>query len=149
MRKLFLAAAILSTSCSANPRTYALDGTYGSLDHSGEMHRLLSGNDYTYTVKRLSLRFDPQSKTNAVDSIDNTGLRIVATRSPASPGEPHAVLYEKTVPIGIVLTPSNPSAEVAGISFTLPKEIVDRADYVGLALVDEKLMWPLSQDPDK
>ena len=96
-------------------------------------------------MRRLDLTFDPQAKSNAVEKINNPSLRFVAIEEKGD-GTPQKVLFQSEVPISASLDSSNRSATAENLTFTVPRTAVEGADHVGLAVVGERLMWPIDTD---
>ena len=142
-------AAILATAmlagCNGSRMSHSLDGSYGSLGFEGTVDRQIQGENYVYTVRRLDLKFDPEAKSNATDRISNASLRFVATVKTPD-GAPYRVTYESHVPVQAELDASHRTTSIRNVEFVVPKSAVDSADHAGLALVDGRLMWPISTE---
>ncbi|TCZ77611.1 hypothetical protein [Lysobacter sp. N42] len=140
-----LLLAPLLASCSNGEMAKSLDGSYGSLAFKGQVERRIEGVNYVYSVQRLDLTFDPQAKSNATDRIINPSLRFVAIEEKGD-GTPQKTLFESEVPIRARLNSSNRAVTVENLTFVVPRHAVESADHVGLAVVGERLMWPIETD---
>ena len=142
---LLLAGVCILTSCSPAPRTFELNGSYGTLVYKGTVERVSNGSNYVYTVKNLVLTYSPFAQINMTDEI-KVNVEFVATTRPPSGEGPWKRIFVQTHQTSDVLHTSAPTLTIKEVSFTVPKDVVDKADSVGLTVTDGKILWPFAEE---
>lgn len=122
-----------------------LDGSYGTLKYKGVVERSLEKSDCRYTVKNLSLKYSVFSTLNMTKEI-RVSVALVATQRPQSGEGSWKRIFEQTQKTGYVLTLTSPKATITNLVFTIPKEVVEQADHVGLSVTDGKFLWPIGDE---
>ena len=118
---------------------YSLKGTYGTLIYDGIVSRIDRGKDFEYSIPELKLEFDPDGRTNPTQRIDLKAIRLVATVKPADGKGRSSILYREDSAAAAVLTEDSPTATIRDLRFTVSKEIVTKADYLGFSAVEREI----------
>jgi hypothetical protein len=142
--KWILAALALTAvnATAAEPKSYALQGIYGSLAYQGEVTREDAHGSVLFRVENLRITLDPQAATNATTQLNSPSIRLV-TSVLGRNGEKATVTYEALVPTSITLSAQSPSAVVENLQFSVPAVTLQSAEYAGLSVTDGRLLWPM------
>ena len=139
-------ALIATTAASAGePKTYALDGAYGSLAYEGKVQRIEGQDSVLFHVKKLRLTLVPTADVNATDQVIRPSIRLVTTTR-APDGVKAVATYEALIKTGVTLNASEPVAVIENLVFSVPSTTISSADYAGLSVTDGRLSWPMHQD---
>jgi hypothetical protein len=128
-----------------------LDGAYGSLVYKGVVERSIEEDVYKYTIENLSLRYSVFSRLNITKEIQ-VSVVLVATQRPPSGQGSWKRIFKEVHETGALLTFTSPKTTITNLVFTIPREIVQQANHVGLSVTDGRLLWPiggeLKAEPD-
>jgi hypothetical protein len=151
-----LLALIFTTACTSHIQaqeptakspvtTYEMKSANGTLAlvYEGKVERREAPMGYEYLLKHLKLRFNPNAEANTFKEIKVKEIFIVATKKPTEGDGPYTVLHRDKRQTIIVLNASSPTATLENIKYFLPKEIVEKADHVGLVITDGELALPM------
>ena len=146
MNWILTALALIAFSApAAESRTYALDGSYGSLAYEGKVQRIEGQNSVLYHVENLRLTLDPTADVNATDQVVRPSIRLVTTTR-APDGVKALATYEALIQTDITLSASEPVVILDNLTFSVPTVTLSSADYAGLSVTDGRLRWPMHQD---
>lgn len=127
-------------------KTYQIKGAYGTLTYEGNVERTETEKEYEYLIVKIKFEFDPTGTVNATKEIAAKEIQLVAMKKPAEGKGRSTLLQRDKKPTTFVLTEGSPTATLEKIKLVLTKESVGKADHVGLALTDGKLLWPIKWD---
>lgn len=148
MKWIITALTLITFSASASaaePRTYVLDGSYGSLAYEGKLHSIEGQNSVLFHVDKLRLALDPAADVNATDQVVRPSIRLVTMRR--APDLVKAlVTYEVLIQTDVTLNTSEPVVVLENLTFSVPVATISGADYAGLSVTDGRLRWPMYQD---
>ena len=146
MNWILTALALISVTASAGePRTYTLDGAYGSLVYEGKVQRIEGQDSVLFHVKQLRLTFVPTADVNATDQVVRPPIRLITTTR-APDGVKAVATYEALIKTGVTLNASEPVAVLDNLLFSVPASTLSSADYAELSVTDGLLLWPIHQD---
>lgn len=122
---------------------FTLQGDYGSLAYVGSATFIKKDEKYVLHIPSLRLTFLPRALTNRTERIDAKQLRLVATVRPPSGSGPSDIIAKAIHPLSVSLTAESPTVTLTDVVLEIPTEDVMRADHVGLAVTDERMLWPV------
>jgi|SRR5215831_4649680 len=121
--------------------SFAVDTSYGTLSFKGTIDRADRGADYEYRP-HLDVTFHPNRQVNRTPIVDLVAYRFVAS-VPGKENGPAQMLHEENREISIRLTQDGQTAHLPDLRFRLSKAIAAQAHWVGLGVLDERLLWPI------
>ena len=135
----------VAVAVAGENKSYTLNGAYGSIGYTGTVNRVEQGDTFVYQVIVLDLTFDPHANVNSTNNVASPAIRFFT--SARNPGDGKAaVTFEQRVPTDIVLSSENRTASLSNIAFTVPKSALATADYAGLSVMGQRLLWPIYKD---
>lgn len=137
--------AIAQVPAAKKGKSFEIKDSYGTLIYEGSVLRNDKEDSFEYVVEKLSLRFDPTAKTNSTKAIALKELVLVATKKPEGGKGPYKVLHRDKKPVSVVLNNESPTGIIEVIKLTMPKEVAEKADVIGLSVTDGSMMWPIRQ----
>lgn len=124
-------------------KIYPLKGAYGTLIYEGTVERSGGGDAYQFVVRELKFKYDPKARTNRTPQIEGQQLSFSVGKKPPQGEERGTSLFRDQKPISIFLNEDSPPATVQNITFFVPREAVEKADFISLGVTDGRLMWPI------
>ncbi len=126
-------------------KAFEIKGSYGTLIYEGTVLRTEKEKDFEYVIEKLNLRFDPTAKTNSTKEIALKEVAVVATKKPEGGKGPYKLLHRDKKSVSVTLNSETPSGTIENIKLTIPKEVADKADVIGLNVSDGTMLWPIRQ----
>ena len=121
---------------------FTLLGSYGTLAYEGSAILTQEQDKWVIRIPSLRLTFVPKAFTNPTPRIDVSKVRLVATKRPPSGSGPFDFLASAEQRVSVSLTTESSTATLTPIELSLPSDAVAKADHLGLAISDGKMLWP-------